>query len=68
MTPERYRELNSAASGTLTAEEMRAGWHFCPDWDFLLINPSEPEGESCCCAPWTPEQIAKTHPDNGGST
>jgi len=26
-----------------------AGWHFCPDWDFMLIGPEWPEMECCTC-------------------
>lgn len=33
------------------AERMRrdSGWHYCPDWDFLLVGPGTPEMEACCC-------------------
>lgn len=58
MTPERYKLLNSEESGSLTAEEMREGWHFCYEWDGLLINPNHKDGETCSCEPWTEEQIA----------
>lgn len=60
MTPERMRVLNSAESDTLTAEEMRQGWHFCPEWDFLLVNMSDEDGdrEHCSCKPWTEQQIS----------
>ena len=59
MTPERYRQLNSAESDKLTADEMRAGWHFCCEWDFLLTNLHDTEGETCSCRPWTEADIAK---------
>jgi len=59
MTPERYRELNGPVSIDLTAAEMRQGYHFCPDWDFMLIRLGEPGGEPCYCKPWTGEQIAE---------
>lgn len=26
-----------------------AGSHSCPDWDGLLIHPSDPEMEGCTC-------------------
>ena len=26
-----------------------AGYHFCPDWDGMLIGPNWPEAESCSC-------------------
>jgi len=25
------------------------GWHFCADWDELLIGPGMPEMETCLC-------------------
>ena len=59
MTPERYRELNGPFSIDLTVAEMRQGYHFCPDWDFMLIRLSEPGGEPCYCQAWTEEQIAE---------
>jgi len=59
MTPERYRELTGPVSIDLTAAEMRQGWHFCPDWDFLLIRIGEPGGEPCYCKAWTDKQIAE---------
>lgn len=35
--------------GHLTPEEVEAGWHFCPDWDGMLIHPNSPEGACCLC-------------------
>jgi DNA-binding transcriptional regulator YdaS (Cro superfamily) len=61
VTPERARELNSVTSGRLTAEEMRQGWHFCYDWDGLLVNANHKGGEaaSCTCGSWLEDQIAR---------
>ena len=34
----------------LTQEELKQGWHFCPDWDYMLINIyTNPEREGCTC-------------------
>jgi len=33
----------------LTEEEQRE-WHFCWDWDGLLIHKDHPEFECCVCA------------------
>lgn len=33
----------------LTKEESEAGWHWCPDWDGLIVGPSTPEAECCTC-------------------
>lgn len=49
MTNERYQQLMKDNSLPLTEEEMSQGWHFCPEWDFLLINPEMGEFECCNC-------------------
>lgn len=48
MTPERYNELETAGKG-LTAEEIKERWHFCREWDQMLIGPGMPEMEACLC-------------------
>lgn len=49
MTPERYAALDRAGRG-LSREEVAAGWHYCPDWDFMLIGPGmEGELDGCTC-------------------
>lgn len=50
MTPERYKELETT-DHPLTKEEVAEGWHFCPDWDEMLIHQSWPEKECCLCDP-----------------
>lgn len=59
MSPERMRQLNSQKSGKLTPKEMREGWHFCYDWDGLLVNINDTEGEGACCTcgSWTEAEI-----------
>lgn len=32
-----------------TPEEIEAGWHFCPEVDFLLIGPGMLEMDDCDC-------------------
>lgn len=49
MINERYTLLQDSDSEPFTPEEIAAGWHFCPDWDFLLLNPSMDESHSCGC-------------------
>ena len=49
MTPERYRELELDYNLKLTPEEVAAGWHFCMEWDGMLINRHHKEGEACFC-------------------
>lgn len=33
--------------GLLTPKEIDEGWHYCSDWDGLLVGPGTPEAESC---------------------
>ena len=59
MTNDRY--LQAEHTGILTEEELKEGWHWCPDWDFMLIGP-EMEGEWDCCScpePMNPDPMGK---------
>lgn len=49
MTPERYNALMDNEDLELTEDEMLEGWHFCMDWDFLLVGPGMEETQSCHC-------------------
>jgi hypothetical protein len=50
MTPERYDQLmNQWPSVKLTLGELKLGWHFCPEWDGLLIGPNMEEMKACSC-------------------
>ena len=50
MKHERYTELmNNYHKAKLTEVEIAQGWHFCPDWDGLLIGPGMDELEDCTC-------------------
>lgn len=49
MTDKRYSELMHNIDLTLTEEEIKEGWHFCQDWDGLLIHTSWKEYECCHC-------------------
>lgn len=44
----RYEEL-MCGNAKLTTEEMKSGWHFCCEWDELLIHPTWPEAICCRC-------------------
>jgi hypothetical protein len=46
---ERYNALMNDQSANLSDSEFRAGWHFCYDWDGLLIGPGMKEMECCNC-------------------
>lgn len=34
---------------SLSPEEIAAGWHFCHDWDYMLIHTTWPENDGCLC-------------------
>ncbi len=48
MTRERYTEL-MVKGKQVTNEEYQEGWHFCSDWDLLLVGPGMPEEQVCNC-------------------
>jgi hypothetical protein len=47
MSEERWRVLE-AGSDVLTVEERNKGYHFCPDWDYMLIGPDDLVGMTAC--------------------
>jgi hypothetical protein len=49
MTPERRKELMCDLSLELTEDEVKEGYHFCLDWDGLLIHEDDRESECCTC-------------------
>lgn len=49
MNRRRYNYLQMHPEDALTPTEVSEGWHFCPEWDFMLINKSWPEYEACTC-------------------
>lgn len=55
MTNERFWQLQNSATLPLTKEELKDGWHFCPDWDGMLKQFDE----TCPCEKWTDEEIAE---------
>jgi hypothetical protein len=48
MDRERYIELDSAGEG-LTPEEWERGWHWCLEWDGMLVGPNSHEALVCSC-------------------
>jgi len=48
MNTQRYIEIDSGLDN-LTSAEIENGWHFCPDWDDMLIWEHEKEGKHCTC-------------------
>jgi hypothetical protein len=49
MKYKRWRELMADDGHELTEAEIQAGWHFCWDWDGLLIGPGMDEMAHCNC-------------------
>lgn len=49
MTKQRYRELELNGNLSLTQEEVKDGWHFCNDFDGMLMNKKWPAYELCTC-------------------
>jgi hypothetical protein len=49
MNEKRYNELMNSETFDLTPDEMAEGYHFCNEFDGLLIDPSMGEWEFCCC-------------------
>lgn len=54
MTPQRIRELEADPHAVLTDREVMMGWHWCCEFDGLLVGPTMPEWDCCLC--YTPEQ------------
>lgn len=49
MTKERWSEIQKDQELKLTEQEINDGWHFCPEWDGLLVNSNDEEGEGAAC-------------------
>ena len=48
MNRERYIELDNSGKG-LTDEEYNQGWHWCGEWDDMLVGPGSLEALVCSC-------------------
>ena len=49
MNNPRYNELMADPDGCITEEEMLEGWHWCPEFDYLLVGKEMREWEFCLC-------------------
>ena len=49
MTRTRWLELSSDETLNLLTEEFSARWHFCWEWDGLLVGPGMDEIWYCRC-------------------
>jgi len=48
MNNSRYKEIEIEGKQLLPSE-LRQGWHYCENWNDMLVGPSMPEWESCYC-------------------
>lgn len=49
MDSERWTDLMNDPEGCLSAKELAEGWHWCGDWDDLLVGPGMMELTCCTC-------------------
>jgi hypothetical protein len=49
MDNKRYNELEQNLDSILTEKELSEGWHWCCEFDFLLVGPGMTEIEFCLC-------------------
>lgn len=47
MNRERWQSLMESDAPLLTKKECAEGWHFCVEWDGLLVGPGMKESEFC---------------------
>lgn len=66
MTDERYRLVSESDTEPLTPEEIAAGWHFCLEFDGLLVGPDMPMELSVCTCD-IPIDKPAYFPDNGSA-
>ncbi len=63
MTQERYCQLMENDELPLTTEEINLGWHFCHEFDGLLVGPEMHELYGCTCLPGD-HPVYKTKPES----
>ncbi len=49
MSDERYQALMLDMESKLTEEEINLGWHWCFEFDGLLVNANDPDMKKCGC-------------------
>lgn len=59
MNIERQLQLDRSGEG-LTEEEWNQGWHWCADWDQMLVGPGYLEALFCKCGLSKIEEWKKT--------
>ena len=50
MTDERYRQLSDDENVQITHEEFMEGWHYCQEFDGLLVGKGMGEEDCCTCS------------------
>lgn len=50
MTNERWKQLSESDNWNLEPSEIALGWHWCQEFDGLLVGPGM--GELSCCHCW----------------
>ena len=49
MNRERWKFLMDNENERLSDQELNFGWHFCAEWDGLLVGPGGMEALVCSC-------------------
>jgi len=63
MTPERYKYLSEVEpSIEIAPDELALGWHWCCEYDYLLVGPGMDELDACKCLP-KDHPVYKTTPE-----
>lgn len=63
MERDRYDALMWHDEGELTPEEIADGWHWCWDWDGLLVGPGMMEMDCCVCGVNKAKHVSPPHVD-----
>jgi hypothetical protein len=64
MTAQRWKDLMWSDDLKLTEPELSEGWHWCPEFDGLLVGPGMGELRHCTCRPNT-HPVYTTTPAEG---
>jgi len=70
MDIQRIQDLETTDT-KLTEEEVKKGYHFCPDWDGMIVGPNDPEWAMCLCGHCMSikeQRIAKAEMDRNCNT
>ena len=51
MTNKRYNDLSAVDPESMSEDEVKEGWHYCWEFDGLLVGPGMGELNWCTCLP-----------------